>query len=185
MAKKSKMFKFKIDKKIISDATNQCENHNFGKRSEANGTKKEQIVGLIGEQMIRDLFNAGQIDGSIGFDGGYDIKINNKLIDVKTMGRNCDPRKGFVSNFMKLQENHKANYFIFTSLNKKTKHLSVCGWISKKEFLDNCDFYSKGSFRTRTNGTKFKLKAGLYEIDNDKLNKVNTPEELIKQIKND
>jgi len=179
------MFKFKIDKGIITEAIRQTDNFNFGKRGKFDGTKKQQTFGIIAEQMIRDLFDAGKIDGSIGYDGGYDIKIKDKLIDVKTMIRNCDPMDGFVSNFNGLQIKHLANYFIFTSINQKKRTLTVCGWITKKDFLEKADLFKEGEYRFRRDKTKFKTKSDLYEINNNKLNNVNTPEQLIKQIKND
>jgi hypothetical protein len=179
------MFKFKVDTYIISEAKELIKNYNFGQRSKANGTPAQQLIGVIGEIMIRNLFKAGKIDGSIGFDGGYDLDVNNKLIDVKTMGRTTDPREDYVNNFIDLQLNHKAKYFIFNSLNKKTKELTVCGWISKEDFLKLAKHYPEGSIRKRSNGTEFKTFAGLYEIENRYLNKVESPEELIKQLNYD
>jgi len=176
------MFKFKIDQNIKQQAKQLVSKYNFGKRSQANGTKEQQFVGIIGEIMIRDLFNAGQIDGSSGFDGGFDIKYNNKHIDVKTMGRTTDPKPEFVNNFIGLQLNHRADYFIFNSLNKKTNELTVCGWITKNDLLKLSKYYPKGSKRKRFDGTEFKTFADLYEIENRYLQKTNSPYELLKQL---
>jgi len=178
-----RMFKFKVDNHIIKKAEELVNKYNFGKRKEANGTKEQQITGLIGEIMIRELFKAGQIDGSKGFDGGFDILESGKYIDVKTMGRTVDPTPSYVNNFMELQLNHKADNFIFTSYNKKTKELTVCGFISKKNFLSLSKYYPKGSVRKRSNGTEFKTFSGLYEIQNKYLTTTNSPYELVKQIK--
>ena len=177
------MFKFKVDSDIIKEAEYIANNYNFGKRKEANGTKEQQITGLIGEIMMRDLFNCDKIDGSKGFDGGFDILESGKYIDVKTMGRTVDPTKDYVSNFMELQLKHKANYLLFTSLNKKTKILTVCGYISKKDFLCLAKLYPKGSVRRRSNGTEFKTFSGLYEIQNKHLITTDSPYELVKQLK--
>jgi hypothetical protein len=50
--------------------------------------------------------------------------------------------------------------------------------VTKQELLDNASFYPNGSIRTRTDGTTFETKADLYEIANDKLNQVNSIEDL-------
>lgn len=177
------MFNFKVDQYIINKAKTLVSKYNFGKRSEANGTKEQQIVGIIGELMIRDLFGAGNIDGLNGFDGGYDIKYNNKLIDVKTMGRTSPPKENFVNNLIDLQINHSADHFIFNSFNKKNNILTVCGWISKTNFVKLAKYFPKDTIRKRTDGTQFKTFSGLYEIKNKDLNGVNTPDELLIQLK--
>lgn len=176
------MFKFKVDNQIINQAKELASTFNFGKRQTANGTKEQQIVGLIGEIMIRDLFNAGKINGLNGFDGGFDLEYSGKLIDVKTMGRKTDPKPEFVNNFIELQLNHKAEYFIFNSLNKKTKELTICGWISKSNFIKLADYFPKGATRQRKNGTQFKTFTGLYELQNKYLKQVHSPNELLKQL---
>lgn len=179
------MFKLDVDKELIKKAGYLVDTYNFGKRSEANGNKVQQIVGIIGEQVIRDLFKAGDIDGESGFDGGYDIEYYNKLIDVKTMSRKCEVSEDFVSNFMELQLSHSATHFIFNSYNTKKQEITVCGYISKKEFLEKADYFPKGSYRFRTDGTSFQTFSGLYEIKNKYLHDVNGWIELIQNLKYD
>lgn len=176
------MFSFKVDKSIIQRATTLVENFDFGKRSKANGTKEQQRIGMIGEIMIRDLFKADEIDGSNGFDGGYDISYGHKYIDVKTMGRNTDPKPDFVNNFIDLQLNHKADHFIFNSFNQKNNILTICGWISKNNFIKLANYFPKGSIRKRSDKTEFKTFSGLYELQNKFLKQVNSPSELLKQL---
>ena len=48
------------------------------------------------------------------------------------------------------------------------------GWVTKNELLERADFYEEGTVRTRTNQTTFILKAPTYEIQNNKLNDINT-----------
>lgn len=177
------MFNFKVDQNIIIKAETLVSKYNFGKRSKANGNKEQQIVGIIGELMIRDLFNAGEIDGSSGFDGGFDIKYNKKLIDVKTMGRTSQPKKNYVNNLIDLQINHSADHFIFNSFNKKNNILTVCGWISKSNFIKLAKYFPKNTIRKRTDGTEFKTFSGLYELQNKDLNGVYSPDELLIQLK--
>ena len=179
------MFKLDIDRELIKKAGYLVETYDFGKRKEANGNKVQQLVGIIGEQVIRDLFKAGDIDGSNGFDGGYDIEYYDKLIDVKTMSRKCEVKDDFVSNFMELQLSHSATHFIFNSLNTVKKEITVCGYISKQEFLEKADYFPKGSYRYRTDGTSFQTFSGLYEIKNKYLHDVNGWLELIQKLKYD
>ena len=73
---------------------------------------------------------------------------------------------------------YKATHFIFCSLNKKTRVLTVCGWASKKEILDKAEFFVEGFTRRRSDGTSFVTKASLYEIKNSALNQVLRPSDL-------
>jgi hypothetical protein len=147
--------------------------NNVGNRSKANGSKEEQYVGLLGEVKVKQLLN---IDTELinGFDGGFDLEYKNKRIDVKTMGRTVDVKPYYVNNFISYQKDFDCDIYIFCSLNKKTSNLTVCGWVTKNELLERSKFYEEGTVRTRTNQTTFILKAPTYEIQNNKLNHINT-----------
>ena len=176
------MFKLQISKEIKHHCRNQLQNYDFGKRKEANGNMREQLTGILGQCVLMEQFNVGLIDGKDGFDDGLDIEFKGLRIDVKTMGRTCEPKLNYVNNFIGLQMGHNTDLFIFCSLNKKTCEVTVCGWIPKSEFKKRANFYKKGTKRTRTDGTSFFTKADLYEIENSKLFDVNSVEELKKSI---
>ena len=160
----------KIPKELKVKCWNFLKKNNLGNRLEANGNKEQQFVGLIGEIMVVNLFGL-EYKFSQGFDGGFDFIYKGKKIDVKTMGRTVDPKPYFVNNFIAFQKDFNCDYYIFTSLNKKTNELTICGYLSKEDLLKKSTLYKKGTKRTRTNGTSFILKADTYEIENFNLKK--------------
>ena len=176
------MFKIKVDESLIEYCKSQVEKYNFGKRVSANGNKEQQLTGIIGQSVVMNLFNQGNVNGADGFDGGVDILYNNKTIDVKTMGRNTEVKLNYTNNFLKLQDYFKTEIYIFCSYHKTKKELTLCGWIEKSDFINKRKYYPKGTERKRFDGTTFKTFADLFEIDNKDLNQVNNIEELKQQL---
>jgi len=176
------MIKIKINDGLIDFVEDLLKKHNFGNRGFADGNYEEQKTGLIGQTAIQRNFNLPDPEGSNGFDGGEDFRFNNLVIDVKTMGRKVDPKPEYVNNFIGLQKDYKSEILIFCSFNKITNILTVCGWISKKEFIKKANFYPKGTMRFRDDGTSFITKADLFEIKNKNLNQVYTFNELFTDL---
>ena len=178
------MFKIKANDQVLAYSQLEVDIYDFGKRKEANGTKEQQLTGVIGQNVVMQLFEQGYVDGSQGFDGGTDLVYNGQKIDVKTMGRTSEPRLEYVNNFIALQDYLETDIYIFCSYNKSSSVVTICGWIDKKTFKERRTFYPKGTIRTRANNTTFETKAALYEIENYKLNDVTSIEDLKKQLKN-
>lgn len=176
------MFTVKVEHTLIEHCNSVLTKHNFGKRYTANGTKEQQLTGIIGQSVVMSFFDKGFVDGSSGFDEGVDLVYKNKTIDVKTVGRTTRVKPGYTNNFLKLQDYFKTDIYIFCSYNKLKEVLTVCGWISKEDFKIKRRFYRKGSTRTRFDKTKFTTFADLYEIDNKDLNNVNSISDLKKQL---
>ncbi len=176
------MFTVGVEHTLIEHCKNVLAKHNFGKRFTANGTKEQQLTGIIGQSVIMTFFDKGLVDGSSGFDGGVDLVFNNKTIDVKTMGRTTSVKTGYTNNFLKLQDYFNTNIYVFCSYHKIKHVLTVCGWISKEDFVIKRQFYPKGSLRTRFDKTTFTTFADLYEIDNKDLNNVNSISDLKRQL---
>lgn len=172
------MIKIKVPKNIIEYCIKQINEYNFGKRGYADGTKEQQLVGIIGQSVIMSYFDAGFIDGSKGFDDGKDLIYNNLIIDIKTMGRTTDVRDYYVNNFLAIQLKYNTDVYIFCSLNKKNYELTICGWITKTKFKEKALFYKKDTIRTRSDGTTFKTFHDLYELNNSDLNDVESIEDL-------
>ena len=177
------MFTVAVEHTLIEHCKTVLAKHNFGKRFTANGTKEQQLTGIIGQSVVMNFFDQGFVDGSSGFDEGVDLVFSNKTIDVKTMGRTTSVKPGYTNNFLKLQDYFKTDIYIFCSYNKKKQVLTVCGWISKDDFIKKRRFYPKGSIRTRFDKTTFTTFADLYEIDNTDLNNVNSVSDLKRQLK--
>ena len=173
------MLAVKIKKKIVEKSEIILKKINLGQRGIADGNYEEQKIGLIGQLTIYDLLNIEpQKFRSSGFDGGYDLILNNKKIDIKTMGRKVKMKDHYVHNFIGLQKEYENDLYIFCSYNKTTEMLEICGWISKKDFFEKCKFYKKGTKRYRDDGTFFPTKADLYEIENSKLISIKSKEGL-------
>ena len=177
------MFKMQVPQEIIDYCTQQTEQHNFGQRSTANGTKEQQRTGLIGQSMVMALFGAGQVSGEDGCDGGLDVLYAGRRIDVKTMGRTTSVQPHYTNNFLALQAAYKTDAYVFCSYNKNNCELTVCGWVTKDELAARRRFYPKGTIRQRSDGTTFETFADLYEIDNCNLHDVGTPYDLLYQLK--
>ena len=176
------MFKIKVSDQIKEHCIKQIQKYNFGKRGVADGSKREQLTGIIGESVVADICGKPLVDGSSGFDGGEDIKIGDYSVDVKTMGRTTAVRYGYINNFLALQQSYATDVYIFTSLNKKTDYLTICGWLPKNELLEKAILYKKGTTRKRFDGTEIVLDTDNYEIDNKFLRPVFNKDHMITNI---
>ena len=161
----------KIENSLKIKCWEYLSKNNMGNRHSANGNKEQQLVGLIGEIKTKEIFDAKH-KWNKGFDGGFDFIYKGSKIDVKTMGRNVYPKNNYVNNFISFQKDFDCDYYIFTSLNKKTNELSICGFVSKEDLLDRSILYKKGEVRKRDNGTSFNMKADTFEIKNNQLEKI-------------
>ena len=173
------MIDIKVSDVISKYATEQVKRYNFGQRGIADGNQEEQKTGIIGQSIVQDLLGLPSPDGESGFDNGVDFELNNKKIDVKTMGRTVPMRDYFVHNFIGLQKEYDVDIYIFCSLNKTNNILTICGYIRKDELDEKANFYEKGTERIRSNGSTFNTKADLYEIPQSNLRKINLKEDLL------
>ena len=73
-----------------------------------------------------------------------------------------------MNNYMELI-GIKAKKSCENRLNTKKKNLSICGWVSKKDFKKRASFYPKGTVRMR-GPESFPLRADNWEIENKDLN---------------
>ncbi|TXD52649.1 MULTISPECIES: hypothetical protein [unclassified Polaribacter] len=178
------MVTIKIHDDILQHCKKQVENYNFGQRFTANGTKQQQLTGIIGQSTVMQIFNQSFINGSEGFDNGIDMLYNNLKIDIKTMGRTTDVRANYTNNFLKLQDYFETEIYIFCSHHKNKQEITICGWIDKEEFIRKRKLYPKGSIRKRFNQTTFKTFADLYEIENHQLNDILSVDDLKEQLNN-
>tara|TARA_R100001163_G_scaffold11836_1_gene10896 strand:+ start:218 stop:745 length:528 start_codon:yes stop_codon:yes gene_type:complete len=151
---------------------------NFGHRSRGfNGNYEKQYTGLIGELTLhrvlgltRPKYTSGRLD--------TDILINNKKVDIKSMARNVYMQDHYVHNFVAYQKDMPSDILLFISINKKSGVVQICGWLEKEKFLENASFFDQGDKRERDDGTSFVLRAPLYEIEQNKLNKLNNVKDL-------
>ena len=176
------MFTITVTEISINHCKSQASKFNLGQRYTANGTPEQQLTGIIGQNVVLNLFDLGDFNGEDGFDNGVDLIFNNLKIDVKTMGRTTAVKPSYTNNFIGLQDYFDPDVYIFCSFNKTNNALTVCGWISKKDFKEKRRFYPKGSVRTRTDGSTFRTFSDLYEIDTVDLNKALSIADLKQQL---
>ena len=154
---------------------------NFGNRKAGfNGSKTMQRTGIIGELIIYKVLDLPfPTYESFTF---TDIEINNKKINIKTMGRNYFMRSGWVHNLVKFQVPHLVDYIVFNNYNKAQETMEIDGWLDKKTILDNMDKWSqaKGNIRERDDGTFLQMGTNNIEVPTEVLNKINTVEDLKK-----
>ena len=50
------MFTVKVTVEIFHHCQNQVDTHNFGRRSFGNGTKEQQLTGIIGQSVVMEMF---------------------------------------------------------------------------------------------------------------------------------
>ena len=163
--------KYNIPVKLKNDVWEYLNKNNIGNRFEFNGSKEQQFVGLVGEIMIKRLFNL-EHKFEKGFDGGFDFIYKGFKVDVKTMGRNVDVKDYFVNNFVAHQKQFDCDIYIFCSLNKQINQLTICGYLTKKELLQKSVYRKKGETMHRSNGTSFVLKTNNYQIQNKDLKNI-------------
>ena len=162
------MIQIELKQSIIDYSKELVDNNNFGQRSYDNGNKKEQLIGIVSENTIRNYLGYELIEAK-GFDGGYDIMYKGMRTDIKSMTRKVEPKPYYVNNIFDAQIKNNSEAYIFSSLNVSNKILTICGWITKDEFINKATFYAKGTERIRGK-EKFVLRANNWEIENKDLN---------------
>lgn len=159
-------FTVDVPEYVIDASVQVIKQHNLGQRGDgSDGTMSQQLVGVIGENMI-NIAMGRQLMQPTGFDGGFDFELFGLRFDVKTMGRSCTPQIDFVNNLIKQQTKYDVDAYIFMSLDTHANRLTVCGWLPKLLLFDRAKLYAKGSVRTRDDHTSFAMKADTYEITN-------------------
>ena len=177
------MFDVVVTEEQYQYALNQVNTYDFGQRGRGDGTKSQQLTGIIGQTVLADLLGVPRPDGATGFDGGYDFEINRKRTDIKTMSRTVSMRDCFVHNFVGYQEAYPVDYYIFASFNTTNMVLTFGGSVTKDDFFIKAKYYPAGTERKRSDGTTFKTFAPLYKIGQTELEDTNSLTELLSHIR--
>ena len=56
------MFHVSVENTIIEHCKAMIAKHDFGKRYTANGTKEQQLTGIIGQSVVMNFFDKGFVD---------------------------------------------------------------------------------------------------------------------------
>lgn len=159
---------------------------NLGRRGDgSDGTEDQQMIGIIGQNMVLRELNKPLMKPSTGHDGGVDFNLFGLRFDVKTMGRRVAPKLEYVNNFIAQQMNFNVDAYLFLSIKQAADRyeLTCCGWLPKDVFQRRAELFKKGDERSREDGTTFNFKADTYEIRNDQLyHKAESWAELFGQV---
>lgn len=151
----------------IQYARQYLEQGGIANRGDFDGDYHQQFFGILAQIVVQDYFGVPRPEYSEGFDGGYDFIYFNDKYDVKCELRTTDfkPRK-YVHNLVASQLNYDVDYYYFVSYNRVKGEFTLCGRISKSQVLKYAEYFSRGSLRTRDDGTTFNVQAkgGMYEI---------------------
>lgn len=154
----------------------------IAQRGKFDGDQFQQLFGLLGQVLVSDYLGLERPKNE-GFDGGIDLTIGEKTFDVKCVTRTVDPKKHFVNNLTAFQVNYNVDGYIFLSYNKTKGIFTICGWASKKDFLEKAILYKKGDQRKRDDGTCMINQTDNYEIRNDQLRKFRNKDQMIEDFK--
>jgi len=177
------MFDIDVSEDVYEFARCLVAKHNLGHRGRVDGGQEQQLTGLIGQTVIHDLFSVQRPRFGASADSGVDFVFAGLRLDVKTTGRNVRPQPHYVSSLFQVQARSFSQVLLFCSLNKPQRVLTVCGWISKDEFLKSATLYPRGTQRERVDGTSFVTKASQYEIENRHLHSPASGAELKAALK--
>lgn len=139
------MINIEITKNIIECSREYHLKTNLGKRGEFDGSNRKQFIGIIAENTVRNYYGFELMQKQDGWDGGFDILWNGLKTDIKSTERKWFPKKHWHSSVPQMQIKYKSEAYIFTSLNVENKVLTICGWITKKEFTEKSIFNKKGN----------------------------------------
>jgi hypothetical protein len=163
-------FNLQVPKFVIEESQRFVDSNNLGQRNDgSDGSKDQQLVGVIGQNMMALALGKSFMQSSTTHDGGVDFEIFGLKLDIKTMGRTNPPKLDYVNNFMASQTKFNVDGYVFASFNKTNNVLSICGWIPKELMLERACFYAKGETRIRSDNTTFDMKADCYEIQNNQI----------------
>lgn len=110
------------------------EKTNYGQRTgnTKNGTKEEQRMGILAQNVMAMYLKQPFVKEGDGFDGGHDYLIEGKKIDLKTCGRNFDLNMEYVHNLIGRQLDLDADFYLCASFNKKENLLQISALIPKE-----------------------------------------------------
>ena len=163
-------FNIEVPQFVIDESVLFVQNNNLGQRNDgSDGSPAQQLVGVIGQNMMALALGKPFMKPSTTHDGGVDFEVFGLKLDIKTMGRTVPPQLDYVNNFMASQGKFMVDGYVFASLNSKNNVLTVCGWIPKEKFLERAEFFPRGTMRVRDDSSSFEVKADMYEIENNRL----------------
>lgn len=158
------MFKVQVPDLILRQSYETVRNSNFGMRSHSNGTKMQQLYGIIAQNSILFAYGLPLVKHTDEWDGGFDLELFDQRIDVKTKNRIVTPELNYEASVVDAQINYEVHTYLFTSFNTRNCELTICGWIPKQEMIARARRYKRGDVIERNNGTSFECRLDTYQV---------------------
>jgi len=159
--------KLRLTEKTKNHVWKYLNTHNIANRGSVDGSKQNQFVGLVGELAVYNYLYGYTLDLFIkddGFDGGWDISYNNLKIDVKTKERSVPARPEFACDVLESQIKYRADCYVFCNFIGDGESVEICGYITKKDFLKKAVYIGAMQSVSRSDGTSFINKAGVFSV---------------------
>lgn len=176
------MITFAVPDLVVRESVRVCDAVNFGRRGFDDGSKLQQLHGIISQNSMALAFGFPFVKISDTWDGGFDFKIGNEKIDVKTRSCITTAKSHYETLVVSDQIRYDVQIYLFTSYNFKANQLTVCGWLPKDLFLSRSRMYKRGEKILNDSGKTFLCKLNTHQIYYYQLNKV---ENSLEQLKED
>lgn len=124
---------------------------------------ESQIYGALGEVMVMDFLRS--LNKPVQYIGSYDydLEINGKKIDVKTIKTDKEPTNDFNANISAFNTRQKTDFYLWCSVAESMKYGYIIGYLEKDEFYRVAELKKKGEidfgswvFKSDTYTTKVK-----------------------------
>ena len=118
--------------------------YDFKKLNNSITEGQSQIYGALGEVMVMNFFKLYY--ENVEYVGSYDfdIKINGKKIDVKTIKTDKEPTKDFNANISAFNITQKTDFYLWCSVAENMKYGYIIGYLEKDEFYKIAQLKKKG-----------------------------------------
>lgn len=124
---------------------------------------ESQIYGALGEVMVMDFLRS--LNKPVNYIGSYDydLEINGKKIDVKTIKTDKEPTNDFNANISAFNTRQQTDFYLWCSVAESMKYGYIIGYLEKDEFYRLAELKKKGEidfgswvFKSDTYTTKVK-----------------------------
>lgn len=146
------------------------------KRAEELGVLRNSITkgrsngwGMLGEEIIRDLLQCTDSDDIYN----YDLKTPSGMrLEIKTKKTSMTraPEPHFECSVCNHNPRQRCDAYVFLRVSTKVNKAWICGYKTKKEFMEQARFFKKGD-TDASNG--YKVHASCYNMNISELDPIN------------
>ena len=104
------------------------------RREGFNGSVSQNVSGILAEILFHRKLMLNFDDSTDGHDGGADVILNGKRIDIKTQRRRSETQLYFAQDLNAWQVDNpelRTDVYLFTSHNLTTNQIEFLGWLRK------------------------------------------------------